>query len=131
MRQTSTQLYNAWGLTSSLPTTHYLQDIWINILKIISIILYEDNLFFMKFFPEIVRRCTKQVHIYKMPGASLLTNNRICFTRYLLIHTVTSCRYCKSLPFFYFLTFEKADCSIFTLSVGWSTSPLIFQYIEE
>ena len=38
--------------------------------------------------------------------------------------------YCKSLPFFYFLTFEKADCSIFTLSVGWSvgwsTSPLIF-----
>ena len=41
---------------------------------------------------------------------------------------------CKSLPFFYFLTFEKADCSIFTLSVGRlvgllivpSTSPLIF-----
>ena len=26
---------------------------------------------------------------------------------------------CKSLPFFYFLTFEKADCSIFALSVGW------------
>ena len=24
-----------------------------------------------------------------------------------------------SSPFFYFLTFEKADCSIFTLSVGW------------
>ena len=33
-----------------------------------------------------------------------------------------------SSPFFYFLTFEKADCSIFTLSVGWLTSPLIFQY---
>ena len=33
---------------------------------------------------------------------------------------------CKSLPFFYFLTFEKADCSIFVLSVGRSTSPLIF-----
>ena len=36
---------------------------------------------------------------------------------------------CKSLPFFYFLTFEKADCSIFALLVGWlvgrSTSPLI------
>ena len=39
-----------------------------------------------------------------------------------------------SSPFFYFLTFEKADCSIFTLLVGWlvgrsvgrSTSPLIF-----
>ena len=27
---------------------------------------------------------------------------------------------CNSLPFFYFLTFKKADCSIFTLSVGWS-----------
>ena len=26
---------------------------------------------------------------------------------------------CKSLPFFYFLTFEKADCSIFALLVGW------------
>ena len=26
-------------------------------------------------------------------------------------------RYCKSLPFFYFLTFEKADCSIFALLV--------------
>ena len=25
---------------------------------------------------------------------------------------------CKSLPFFYFLTFEKADCSIFALSVS-------------
>ena len=39
-------------------------------------------------------------------------------------------RNCKSLPFFYFLTFEKADCPIFTLSVGRSvsrsTSPLIF-----
>ena len=37
---------------------------------------------------------------------------------------------CNSLPFFYFLTFEKADCSIFALlvgrSVGWLTSPLIF-----
>ena len=31
---------------------------------------------------------------------------------------------CKSLPFFYFLTFEKADCPIFTLSIGRSTSPL-------
>ena len=28
--------------------------------------------------------------------------------------------YCKSLPFFSFLTFEKADCSIFALLVGWS-----------
>ena len=27
--------------------------------------------------------------------------------------------YCKSLPFFYFLTFKKADCSIFALLVGW------------
>ena len=52
---------------------------------------------------------------------------------------------CKSLPFFYFLTFEKADCSIFALlvgrSVGWSVdvtinffniyrhkSPLLTQY---
>ena len=38
--------------------------------------------------------------------------------------------YNKYLIFFDFLTFEKADCSIFTLSVGWSvgwlTSPLIF-----
>ena len=25
---------------------------------------------------------------------------------------------CKSLPFFYFITFEKADCSIFALLVG-------------
>ena len=41
---------------------------------------------------------------------------------------------CKSMPFFYFLTFEKADCSIFALLVGRSvgrlvgrsTSPLIF-----
>ena len=29
---------------------------------------------------------------------------------------------CKSLPFFYFLTFEKADCSILALLVGWSVS---------
>ena len=44
------------------------------------------------------------------------------------------CSNCKSLPFFYFLTFKKADCSIFALLVGrsvgwlvgWSTSPLIF-----
>ena len=48
---------------------------------------------------------------------------------------------CKSLPFFYFLTFEKADCSIFALSVGWLVdgtinffniyrhkSPLLTQY---
>ena len=27
---------------------------------------------------------------------------------------------------FYFPTFEKADCSIFALSFGWSVSPLIF-----
>ena len=27
--------------------------------------------------------------------------------------------FCKSLPFFYNLTFEKADCSIFALLVGW------------
>ena len=26
---------------------------------------------------------------------------------------------CKSLPFFYFLTFEKADCSIFARLGGW------------
>ena len=26
--------------------------------------------------------------------------------------------HCKSLPFFYFLTFEKADCSIFARLVG-------------
>ena len=33
---------------------------------------------------------------------------------------------CKSLPFFYFLTFEKADCSIFTLlSVGWLVGRLV------
>ena len=40
---------------------------------------------------------------------------------------------CKSLPFFYFLTFEKADCSIFALlvgrlvgwSVGWSVDVTI------
>ena len=29
---------------------------------------------------------------------------------------------CKSMPFFYFLTFEKADGSIFALLVGWSVS---------
>ena len=40
--------------------------------------------------------------------------------------------YCKSLPFFYFLTFEKADCSIFALSVGWLVDVTInfFRYIQ-
>ena len=33
--------------------------------------------------------------------------------------------FCKFLPFFYFLTFEKADCSIFTLLVGWSVGRLV------
>ena len=33
--------------------------------------------------------------------------------------------YCKSLPFFYCLNFEKADCSIFTLLVGWSVGWLV------
>ena len=36
--------------------------------------------------------------LYKVPGKSSLI--------------------CKSLPFFYFLTFEMADCSIFALLVG-------------
>ena len=32
---------------------------------------------------------------------------------------------CKSLPFFYFLTFKKADCPIFALSVGWSVDATV------
>ena len=40
---------------------------------------------------------------------------------------------CKSLPFFYFLTFEKADCSLFALLVGWMVGRrhhYFFQYIR-
>ena len=33
--------------------------------------------------------------------------------------------FCKSLPFFYFLTFEKADCSIFVLLVVWLVGRLV------
>ena len=32
---------------------------------------------------------------------------------------------CKSLFFFYFLTFEKADSTIFALLVGWSVDWLV------
>ena len=46
----------------------------------------------------------------------------LCICVFLCLYSYFSL-YCKSLPFFYFLTFEKADCSIFTLlvgrSVGW------------
>ena len=31
---------------------------------------------------------------------------------------------CKSLPFFCFLAFKKADCTTFALSVGWSVGRL-------
>ena len=38
--------------------------------------------------------------------------------RLLCPHTSESPTYCKSLPSFYFLTFEKADCAIFPQLVG-------------
>ena len=46
--------------------------------------------------------------------------------RLLCPHTSESPTYCKSLPFFYFLTFEKADCATLPWMVGWLASPLIF-----
>ena len=38
--------------------------------------------------------------------------------------------YCKSLPFFYCLNFEKADCSIFTLLVGWLVGRLVGRLVD-
>ena len=53
----------------------------------------------------------------------LIQDIRICHARRLHpppFHSAPNktLTYCKSLPFFYFLAFKKADCSIFTLSVG-------------
>ena len=57
------------------------------------------------------------------PRAPSLRHSSSCLVRALFLEDLF--HYCKSLPFFYFLTFEKAECSIFALLVGWLVGWLV------